>query len=132
MHAEGHPAVYIAADRYRGTLYVGVTSELYTRICNHKNEVFDGFTKEYGIKQLVWYANFPTMADAIQCEKRIKAWKRQWKIELIEKLNKDWLDLHDQIDATLNYFESADAFSMTTKKESGTPAFAGVTYSEEL
>jgi putative endonuclease len=105
MDAEGHPAVYILASRYRGTLYVGVTSELYTRVCNHKNEVFAGFTKQYEVKTLVWYAHFSTMADAIRREKQIKAWKRSWKINLIESFNKDWIDLHEQIDSTINFVD---------------------------
>jgi putative endonuclease len=105
MDAEGHPAVYILASRYRGTLYVGVTSELYTRVCNHKNEVFAGFTKQYEVKTLVWYAHFSTMADAIRREKQIKSWKRSWKIELIESFNKDWIDLYEQIDSTVNFVE---------------------------
>jgi putative endonuclease len=102
---EKQPAVYMLASRYRGTLYVGVTSDLYTRVCNHKNEVFGGFTRKYSVKTLVWYAHYPDMNSAIRREKQIKAWKRQWKIEAIEKMNSDWLDLHDSIDVMSNYME---------------------------
>ncbi len=102
---EKHPAVYIMASRYRGTLYVGVTSDLYGRVAGHKNGVFGGFTQQYGVKTLVWYAHFPDMDAAIRREKQIKAWKRQWKIEMIEKMNLHWLDLHDQIDTNRNFNE---------------------------
>ena len=97
------PAVYILASRYRGTLYVGVTSELYNRIHHHKNELHDGFTSTYQVKTLVWYSHLSNMEAAIIVEKQIKAWKRQWKIELIERHNPDWLDLHEQIDGNLVY-----------------------------
>jgi putative endonuclease len=100
---EKHPAVYILANRYRGTLYVGVTSSLYTRIANHKNEVFEGFTKEHGLKLLVWYAHFPTMEEAIAREKLLKKWHRDWKFRIIEDMNPNWLDLHDQIDTNITF-----------------------------
>ena len=103
MEKEKQPAVYILASRYRGTIYVGVTSELYIRIHHHKKELFEGFTKDYQIKNLVWYAHLPSMEQAIKVEKQIKAWKRNWKFELIEKMNKDWLDLHEYIDANIMY-----------------------------
>ena len=95
---EKYPAVYIMASRYRGTLYVGVTSGLYDRVCAHKNGTTPGFTSDYGVHTLVWYEHWQTMEDAIRREKRIKEWKRSWKIELIEKMNPDWRDLHDEID----------------------------------
>jgi putative endonuclease len=100
---EKHPAVYILASRYRGTLYVGVTSALYLRVCDHKNETYSGFTKQYGVKTLVWYAHYPDMELAIRREKQIKAWKRQWKIELVEKMNPDWIDLHHLIDTNIGF-----------------------------
>ena len=103
MEKEKYPAVYIVASRYRGTIYTGVTSELYNRIHNHKNELSQGFTKDYKIKQLVWYAHLPNMDEAIKVEKQIKAWKRDWKFEMIEKMNPDWFDLHDNIDANIMY-----------------------------
>ena len=103
MENTKQPAVYILSSRYRGTLYVGVTSELYNRIHDHKNELHGGFTKKYQVKHLVWYAHLPSMEEAIKVEKQIKAWKRQWKIELVEKFNHDWLDLHDMIDGNRMY-----------------------------
>jgi putative endonuclease len=95
-----HPAVYILASRYRGTLYTGVTSNLWSRICDHKNGATAGFTSRYDVTALVWYEHRHTMDSAIRREKQIKAWKRAWKIELIEKQNPDWRDLHDEIDVT--------------------------------
>ena len=98
MFIEKQPAVYIVASRYRGTIYTGVTSNLYDRVFAHKEKRFQGFSADYDCNKLVWYENHETMAHAIQRETRIKAWKRQWKIELIEALNRDWLDLHEQIE----------------------------------
>ena len=100
---EKYPAVYIMANRYRGTLYVGVTSALYLRVCDHKNERFDGFTKQHGVKTLVWYAHFATMEEAIKREKLLKKWHRGWKFRIIEGMNPDWVDLHDQIDADIAF-----------------------------
>ena len=103
MEQEKSPALYIVESRYRGTIYTGVTSELYNRIHYHKNELSEGFTKDYKIKTLVWYAHLPNMDEAIKVEKQIKAWKRDWKFEMIEKMNPDWLDLHEHIDANIMY-----------------------------
>jgi len=100
MFREKHPATYIMANRYRGTLYIGVTSDLWTRVWDHKNGTTPGFTSRYGVKTLVWYAHHPTMEAAIAREKQLKLWKRDWKIKLIEKMNPQWLDLHDSIDTT--------------------------------
>jgi putative endonuclease len=104
--SEKLPAVYILANRYRGKLYVGVTSALYLRVCDHKNETFDGFTKEHQVKTLVWYAHFHSMEDAIHREKLLKKWHREWKFRLIESVNADWLDLHNDIDANIFYEET--------------------------
>jgi len=102
---EKYPAVYIMASRYRGTLYVGVKSELYIRVCAHKNGTTPGFTSEYHVHTLVWYEHHLTMDAAILREKRIKEWRRRWKIELIEKMNPDWHDLHEKIDALATLVE---------------------------
>jgi putative endonuclease len=98
MQIEKHPATYIMANRYRGTLYVGVTSDLWTRIANHKNGSMPGFTSTYDVKTLVWYEHHHAMEPAIKREKQIKAWKRDWKIRMIEEMNPNWLDLHESID----------------------------------
>jgi len=91
------PCVYILASRERGTLYVGVTSDLPARVWEHKNDLVPGFTRKYGVHTLVWFEPHETMDSAIQREKRIKEWKRAWKIELIEATNRDWRDLHSDI-----------------------------------
>jgi putative endonuclease len=92
-----HPAVYILASKRNGTLYIGVTSDLKKRIWEHKNSIFDGFTKKYTVQQLVWYEIHDTMESAILREKRLKEWKRKWKLKLIEDTNKEWLDLYDSL-----------------------------------
>ena len=91
------PAVYILANKRNGTLYVGVTSDLVKRIWEHKNNMADGFTQRYGVHHLVWYEQHATMESAIQREKRLKEWKRIWKLKLIESANPDWRDLYHRI-----------------------------------
>jgi putative endonuclease len=93
MHANFQPTVYILASRRYGTLYVGVTSHLILRIQQRREEAFDGFSSDYGVKMLVWYEQHGTMETAITREKQIKKWNRQWKINLIETENRDWRDL---------------------------------------
>ncbi len=90
------PCVYILASKPNGTLYVGVTSNLAQRIEAHRADAADGFTKKYGVKTLVYYELHVDMYEAIQREKRIKKWNREWKIELIERDNPEWKDLSDQ------------------------------------
>jgi len=91
------PAVYILASERNGTLYTGVTSDLIRRIWEHKNNLVEGFTKRYGIHDLVWFELHENMNSAIEREKNIKEWKRAWKIKLIEDNNPDWKDLYDDI-----------------------------------
>jgi putative endonuclease len=91
------PAVYIMASKRNGTLYTGVTSNIIKRVWEHKNDVIPGFTQQYGIHTLVWFEFHPTMVSAIKREKRIKEWKRKWKLELIEKTNQHWQDLYEVI-----------------------------------
>jgi putative endonuclease len=88
------PCVYILASKKHGTLYVGVTSDVIKRIWEHKQNVIAGFTQRYGVHDLVWYEQHPTMESAILREKTLKKWRRQWKIELIETNNPAWLDLY--------------------------------------
>ena len=85
--------VYILASRKNGTLYTGVTSDLEQRIWEHREGITGGFTKKYGVHMLVWYRDYPDIRDAIEEEKRIKRWRRKWKLELIERINPDWDDL---------------------------------------
>ena len=90
------PAIYILASKRNGTLYVGVTSNLASRVEAHRSGVADGFTKKYEVKTLVYFELHADMYEAIQREKRIKKWNRAWKIELIERGNPEWKDLSDQ------------------------------------
>lgn len=91
------PAVYILASKRNGTLYIGVTSDLVKRVWEHKNNVVEGFTKRYGVHQLVWYDLHENMESAIKREKQLKEWNRQWKLELIEDTNPNWQDLYPMI-----------------------------------
>ncbi|ADR36902.1 GIY-YIG nuclease family protein [Oceanithermus profundus] len=92
------PAVYIVANRKNGALYVGVTSDLKRRAWEHRQGLVEGFSKRYGLKRLVYFELHPTMASAIQREKQLKAWKRAWKIDLIQKENPNWNDLFHLLD----------------------------------
>ncbi len=91
------PAIYILASKPRGTLYIGVTWNLVKRVWEHKNDQVEGFSKRYGVHDLVWYELHNEMRSAIEREKRLKSWKRLWKIELIEGLNPQWEDLYPKI-----------------------------------
>jgi putative endonuclease len=93
MREEFTPAVYLLASGYNGTLYVGVTSNLLARLHQHREGTLSGFTRDYGVKRLVWFEQHGTMETAIQREKRIKKWNRAWKIRLIVDANPDWRDL---------------------------------------
>ena len=94
---ERWPCVYLLASDRNGTLYTGVTSNLPTRIWQHRNKVVEGFTQRHHVHVLVWFEMHDTMESAITREKAIKAWKRAWKIELIEKSNPYWRDLYAEI-----------------------------------
>ena len=94
---EKQPAVYILASKRNGTLYIGVTSNLIKRVWEHKNDKVEGFTSKYKVHTLVWYEVHDTMESALVREKRLKGWKRQWKIDMIEKGNPDWQDLYAKI-----------------------------------
>ncbi|MBX3699655.1 MAG: GIY-YIG nuclease family protein [Dokdonella sp.] len=91
------PCVYMLASDWKGTLYVGVTSDLVKRIWEHKNDAVAGFTKKYRIHNLVWFEQHETMESAIAREKAIKAWKRPWKIDVIEASNPRWQDLYPNL-----------------------------------
>ena len=90
-------AVYLMTDDMRGTLYIGVTSQLVRRVWEHREGVNDDFTKRYGLKRLVWFQPYEDMSAAIQREKSMKRWPRQWKINLIERENPHWEDLYPGI-----------------------------------
>jgi putative endonuclease len=89
--------VYILASRPGGTLYVGVTSDLIRRVFEHREGLVKGFSKKHGVKMLVYYEQHATAANAIQREKNIKHWPREWKIDLIVEMNPMWRDLWDEI-----------------------------------
>jgi putative endonuclease len=85
--------VYILASERNGTLYVGVTNDLIRRVQEHREGLVEGFTKRYRIKLLVWFEAHQEINEAILREKRIKRWRRNWKLQLIEVQNPQWLDL---------------------------------------
>ena len=91
------PAVYILASKQNGTLYIGVTSNLQKRAWEHKNDLVEGFTRKYGVHQLVYYELDEDMMSAITREKQMKKWNRAWKLELIERQNPGWRDLWEEI-----------------------------------
>jgi len=92
-----HPCVYILASQRNGTLYIGVTGQIAERIAAHRTGKASKFTAKYGVARLVWYEFHQDFASAIAREKRLKAWKRAWKINLIEENNPDWDDLFETI-----------------------------------
>ena len=89
--------VYLMASSKNGTLYAGVTNNLIRRVYEHKNGLNDGFTTRYKVYMLVWFESTPSIEAAIEKEKQIKNWKREWKTALIEKSNAQWLDLYPSL-----------------------------------
>ncbi|MGB7259476.1 MAG: GIY-YIG nuclease family protein [Pseudolabrys sp.] len=85
--------VYMLASRRNGTLYVGSTDDLLRRAEQHRAGAIPGFTKQYGVKALVWYEVHDTRAGALLRERQIKKWNRAWKLEMIEQSNPSWRDL---------------------------------------
>jgi len=90
---------YIMASRRNGTLYVGVTSDLARRAWEHREGVVPGFTKKYGVTMLVYFETFDDIRVAISREKRLKFYRRYWKVRLIESVNPQWRDLYDTLSA---------------------------------
>jgi putative endonuclease len=95
------PCTYVLASQRNGTLYIGVTSDIYGRMAEHKQGLIDGFTKRYAVKMLVYYELHKTMEAAILREKRLKEWQRTWKLRLIENVNPEWIDLFDETNNVL-------------------------------
>ena len=89
--------VYILASRKHGTLYIGVTSNLVQRVWQHKHNEFEGFTSKYSVHHLVYYEMTESIITAIEREKQLKKWNRQWKVNLIEKMNPEWRDLFEDL-----------------------------------
>jgi putative endonuclease len=89
--------VYILASQRHGTLYVGVTNNLVRRIHEHREKLIEGFTSQYNVTRLVWFDQTDSVEEAITHEKKLKRWRREWKMALIEKTNPAWDDLYDRI-----------------------------------
>ncbi|MCJ7813841.1 MAG: GIY-YIG nuclease family protein [Candidatus Atribacteria bacterium] len=85
------------ANKRNGTLYIGVTSNLVKRVCEHKNNIIEGFTKKYNIHKLVYYEITDDIESAIRREKQLKKWNRKWKLNLIENSNPEWIDLYFEL-----------------------------------
>jgi len=85
--------VYILSNKKNGTLYIGITNDLKRRMFEHKHKIIEGFTKRNGLDKLIYFEQFQIVNDATKREKQMKNWNRQWKIDIIEKDNKDWNDL---------------------------------------
>ena len=95
MQIAKRPAVYILASQPNGTLYIGVTSNLWHRMAEHTQGLFGGFTAKYKVKHLVYYEMHETMEAAILRETQMKEWKRTWKLHVIEQMNPQWVDLYN-------------------------------------
>ena len=89
--------VYLLASAKRGTLYAGVTNNLVRRIHEHRTDAAEGFTQRYGVHLLVWFECTSSVEAAIQREKNLKNWRREWKISLVEASNPGWCDLYESI-----------------------------------
>lgn len=89
--------VYILTDEPYGTLYIGVTNDLARRVWEHREGLYEGHAKKHGIKQLVYYEEYPTILEAIDREKKLKKWKRDWKKQLVDGFNPTWRDLYETL-----------------------------------
>ncbi len=89
--------VYLLASKKYGTLYIGVTNDIVRRIHEHKSKVVAGFSKRYSVDRLVWFEIYDDPVTAIEREKEMKKWRREWKVRLIEEQNPEWIDLYPQI-----------------------------------
>ncbi|MCK5028277.1 MAG: GIY-YIG nuclease family protein [Bacteroidales bacterium] len=89
--------VYVITNKINSVLYIGVTNNLERRIFEHKNKSVPGFTQKYNIDKLIHFEHYDNINDAIRREKQLKKWNRKWKEELINKVNPEWDDLHEEI-----------------------------------
>ena len=89
--------VYILANRRYGVLYVGVTNNLIRRVSEHRQKLVPGFTKSYGVTQLVYFEEYSSIRDAREREHRLKRWRRAWKLKLVDEFNPDWRDLAEEL-----------------------------------
>lgn len=92
-----HYYLYILSNKKNGVLYIGVTNNIIKRIHEHKEKLVESFSKKYNCNKLVYYEVFSDIKEAILREKRMKKWKREWKVNLINKLNPEWKDLYQSI-----------------------------------
>jgi putative endonuclease len=90
--------VYILASKRNGTLYIGYTDDLYRRVTEHKAHAIPGFTSKYGVTRLVWFEEHASREEAFTRERRMKVWRRAWKLELIERFNPGWRDLFEDME----------------------------------
>jgi putative endonuclease len=90
-------SVYMLASKRNGTLYIGMTDDLLKRVWLHRKGVLPGFTREYGVKNLVWYETHESRESAILRERQMKKWNRDWKLNLIESSNPNWRDLGESL-----------------------------------
>ena len=90
-------AVYILTNYNQTTFYIGVTNNLKRRIWEHKNKIVEGFTKKYNLNKLIYYELTESIESAINREKQLKRWHRQWKINLVKEMNPEFLDLYDSL-----------------------------------
>ena len=104
--------VYMMSDKPRGVIYIGVTSDLAGRIWEHRNHIYKGFTAKYRAEKLVWFERHPNIVLAIQREKSLKRYRRDWKMELIEGLNPTWLDLFERIGEVDNIYRPHSSTKM--------------------
>lgn len=106
--------VYMMSDKPRGVIYTGVTSDLHGRAWEHRNAIQEGFTQRYKAKNLVWFESHPNIVLAIQREKSLKRYLREWRIRLMEGLNPTWVDLYERINEIENVYHphpNADGWS---------------------
>jgi len=89
--------VYILASLRNGTLYTGSTDDLLKRVAEHREKLRDGFTARYAVSRLVWYEAHNSRETAFLRERRIKEWRREWKLDLIERMNPEWADLFETL-----------------------------------
>ena len=89
--------VYMMVSDRNGTIYKGMTSNLIQRVCQHKHENGSKFTSDYDVKKLVWYRHCENWENAVAFEKRLRRYKRKWKLDLIEEMNPEWKDLYLEI-----------------------------------
>lgn len=89
--------VYILASKKEGVLYIGVTNDLKRRLHEHKQGIYESFTKKYFVTKLVWFDSTHSIEAALTREKQLKKWKRAWKIKLIKETNPNWNDLSDNL-----------------------------------